>query len=134
MSRPTDGLQRTLIEMLNRCMDEQGITLLQDPLRLEGWLRDVLPEHRSAVSCVMEGLHTEICYATGSIQDVAALLSLRAGLTPAWADFAVRVWRTVLKNRQVHGSIETVAATELENHVQTVDAVLSRYRKLRSTS
>jgi hypothetical protein len=129
MSRPTEGLQRTLVETLNQYMDEQGIAVLQDPLRLEGWLRDVLPEHRGAVSCVMEGLHTEICDATGSIQDVAALLSLRAGLTPAWADFSVRVWRAVLKNRQMHHSTESVPSTESENHVQTVDAVLSHYRK-----
>lgn len=129
MSRPTEGLQRTLVDKLNQYIDEKGVALLQDALRLEGLLRDILPEHRSAVSCVMEGLHTEICYATGSIQDVAALLSLRSGLTPAWADFAVRVWRIVLKNRHIHHSTEIVVSTESENHVQTVDAVLSHYRK-----
>ena len=134
MSRPTESLQRTLIATLNQCLDEQGVALLQETLRLEGWLRDLLPEHRGAVSCVMEGLHTEICHATGSIQDVAALLSLRAGLTPAWADFSVRVWRAVLKNRQVHGSVEAIIPTESKRNVQTVDAVLSQYRIVRSTS
>lgn len=133
MNRPTDGAQRTFVDVLNRLFNEQGEQLLQQPLKLEGWLRDLFPEHRSAVSCIMEGLHTEICYSNESVQDAAALLSMRAGLTPSWSDFSIRVWRGVLKNRVLEHQFERTITPEQNADVHTVDSVLSQYKVHRST-
>ena len=46
---------RTIAGLLDPC----GLRLLEQPLRLEGWLRDLYQDHRAAVSVVIEGLLTQ---------------------------------------------------------------------------
>ena len=123
MSQSTESSQQVLCDTLNRLFDEHGTGLLQQPLRLEGWLRDLHPELRAAVSVVMECLHTNLCYAEGSMSDVSSKLTKQSGVAPNWADFGIRVWRTILRGRGV-----STPVIQQANNTQTVEQVLGIYR------
>lgn len=123
MSQLSESTHKVLCDTLNRLLDEQGTSLLKQPLRLEGWLRDLHPELRAAVSVVMECLHTNLCYSEGSVSDVSSKLSKQSGVSPNWADFGIRVWRATLRGRGVSTLI-----TQQANNTQTVEQVLSIYR------
>ena len=133
MSLPSEPLRQqmglTISELLQTC----GLQLLEQPLRLEGWLRDLYPEHRAAVSVVIECLQTQCHVGSGSVQDVSARLALRSGLAPQWADFGVRLWRVALKGHkldvQVVQAIHSNAETAISSGVtQTVEAILGPFR------
>ena len=58
MSVPSSQLRQEMgdiSDLLQKC----GLQLLEQPLRLEGWLRDIYPEHRAPVSVAMEALQTQ---------------------------------------------------------------------------
>ena len=119
----------TISELLKTC----GIQLLEQPLRLEGWLRDIYPEHRAAVSVVLEALQTKCHVESGSVQDISARLALRSGLTPQWADFGVRLWRGALKGHKVDVQVVQSRCSGAETPVsvgvpQTVEAILGPFR------
>ncbi len=97
MSKPTEQVYTALVTTLRDLLETQGVVLLSQPLRLEGWLRDLHPNSRAAVSVIMEGIHTDVYLENGSISELSALLSLRSGVSPQWADFGVRLWKSVLK-------------------------------------
>lgn len=101
MSGPTDKLQQQISDTIAAYVEECGLQLLEQPLRLEGLLRDIYPEHRAAVSVTMECLQTGCHIDVASIQEAAARLALRSGLTPQWSEFGVRLWRRSLKGRNL---------------------------------
>ena len=72
MSQVSESSHQVLCDTLNQLLDVHGTGLLQQPLRLEGWLRDLHPELRAPVSVVMECLHTNLCYAEGSTSDFSS--------------------------------------------------------------
>ncbi len=133
MSGPSNQLRQDMGVTISELLETCGIRLLEQPLRLEGWLRDIYPGHRAAVSVVLEALQTKCHVESGSIQDISARLAMRSGLAPQWADFGVRLWRVALKGHkldvQVVQSIHSDADTPVSGSVkQTVDAILGPFR------
>lgn len=129
MSTPSEALRQQLGETIAGLIDECGLMLLDQPLRLEGWLRDLYPAQRAAVSVVLEGLHTNCHISTEALQDVAARLALRAGVSPQWADFAVRVWRVALKGHKIDAQVvQSVQTPKAGSMLQTVESVLGQFR------
>ena len=53
MSAPSDQLRQDMSRTIAGLLDQCGLRLLEQPLRLEGWLRDLYPDHRAAVSVAM---------------------------------------------------------------------------------
>ena len=133
MTAPSEQLRqdmaRTIAELLEHC----GLCLLEQPLRLEGWLRDLYPEHRAAVSVAIEGLLTQCHLSSGMTQDVSTRLALRSGISPQWADFGVRLWRTALKDhkldvdrvQEIHSNLEVPIVGGV---AQTVETILGPFR------
>ena len=133
MTTPSEQLRqdmgRTIAGLLAQC----GLGLLEQPLRLEGWLRDLYPDHRAAVSVAIEGLVTQCHLASGMAQDVSARFALRSGISPQWADFGVRLWRTALKDhkldvervQEVHSNLEVPVVGGV---TQTVESILGSFR------
>lgn len=133
MSGPSNQLRQEMEVTISELLETCGVQLLEQPLRLEGWLRDIYPEHRAAVSVVLEALQTKCHVESGSVQDISARLALRSGLAPQWADFGVRLWRVALKGHkldvQVVQSIHSDADTSVSGSVrQTVEAILGPFR------
>jgi hypothetical protein len=133
MSVPSSQLRQEMGAMISDLLQQCGLQLLEQPLRLEGWLRDIYPEHRAPVSVAIEALQTQCHLESGAIQDVSARLALRSGLAPQWADFGVRLWRVALKGHkldvQVVQSIHSNADSTISGGVtQTVDAILGPFR------
>lgn len=133
MSAPSDHLRQEIALTISELLTTCGLQLLEQPLRLEGWLRDIYPEHRAAVSVVIETLQTRCHVESGSVQDVAARLSLRSGLSPQWSDFGARLWRVALKGHkldvQVVQSIHSTAEASVSVGVtETVEAILAPFR------
>ena len=133
MSGPSNQLRQEIGITISELLETCGVQLLEQPLRLEGWLRDIYPEHRAAVSVVLEALQTKCHVESGSIQDISARLALRSGLAPQWADFGVRLWRGALKGRkldvQVVQSIHSDDDTSVSASArQTVEAILGPFR------
>ena len=119
--------------MISDLLQQCGLQLLEQPLRLEGWLRDIYPEHRAPVSVAIEALQTQCHLESGAVQDVSARLALRSGLAPQWADFGVRLWRVALKGHkldvQVVQSIHSNTDSTISGGVtQTVEAILGPFR------
>jgi len=132
MSGPSDKLQQAIAETVAHLLDECGLELLEQPLRLEGWLRDLYPEHRAAVSVTIECLQTGCHLELGSIQEGAARLALRSGLSPQWAEFGVRVWRRSLRGRnmtvlQVSAEHDTESRKTM-SAARTVEDILGQFR------
>ena len=96
-------------------------------------MRDLYPEHRAAVSVAIEGLLTQCHLASGMAQDVSARFALRSGISPQWADFGVRLWRTALKDhkldvervQEVHSNLDVSVVGGV---TQTVEAILGSFR------
>jgi len=134
MSKPTESTRQELTQTLQTLLQSEGILLLEQTLRLEGWLRDLHPDLRAPVSVVMEGLHTGVYLESGSLADASALLSARSGLSPQWSDFAVRIWKDVLK--EYKDQLGHTNAGHSSDHtdvkpvsLRTVDMVLASYKK-----
>ncbi len=123
MSAVSNSTFQAVCATIGKLLDEQGNDLLHQPLRLEGWLRDLHPDDRAAISVVMEGLYTQLCYAEGPLSELSATLTRRSGIAPNWADFGMRVWRTSLKGRGV-----SIPTPQRQNTTQTVEQALSKYR------
>ncbi len=141
MSKPTEQVYAALTSTVRGLIEEQGVGLLSQPLRLEGWLRDLHPDSRAAVSVVMEAIHTGVYLEKGTLSDVSALLSLRSGLSPQWSDFGARLWKSVLKGYDTErlmpvGVVHRVGnesptkdlLTDSVVHIPTVEEVLGPYR------
>ena len=133
MSSPSESLRQQMGQTISDLLQTCGLQLLEQPLRLEGWLRDLYPEHRAAVSVVIESLQTQCHVESGSVQDISARLALRSGLAPQWADFGVRLWRVALKGHkldvQVVQTIHSNADTAISGGVtQTVEVILGPFR------
>ena len=133
MSTPSEPLRQQMGQTISELLQTCGLQLLEQPLRLEGWLRDLYPEHRAAVSVVIETLQTQCHVESGSVQDISARLAFRSGLAPQWADFGVRLWRVALKEHKldvqviqtIHSNTETAIAGGV---TQTVEAILGPFR------
>lgn len=144
MSKPTDQVYTALADTLRDLIEAQGLVLLSQPLRLEGWLRDLHPNSRAAVSVIMEGIHTDVYLENGPISELSALLSLRSGVSPQWADFGVRLWKSVLKGYDTERLMTMVTRSVVAHtgedsmndapigpatlHNPTVEEVLASYR------
>ena len=133
MSGPSDQLRQEMSMTLAGLLDQCGLRLLEQPIRLEGWLRDLYPDHRAAVSVVIEGLLTQCHLASGMVQDVSARLALRSGLSPQWADFGVRLWRTALKDHKLDVERVQISQSNLDASMvggvtQTVETILGPFR------
>ena len=133
MSATSNQLRQEIGMKISGLLETCGLQLLEQPLRLEGWLRDIYPEHRAAVSVVIEALQTQCHMESGSAQDVAARLALRSGLSPQWADFGVRLWRVALKGHKldvqvvqsIHSNADTPGSV---GGTQTVEGILGPFR------
>ena len=103
-----------------------GERLLQDPLRLEAFLRDLHYDKPKEVSSVLEAVHSGVIafFPTETIRDCQIMLAQKGGLTPLSAEWAIGVWHelwkeglffletksTTQKNTVWNGSIEDVLA------------------------
>ena len=133
MTSPSEQLRQDMGRTIAGLIEQCGLRLLEQPLRLEGWLRDLYPNHRAAVSVAIEVLLTHCHQSSGKTQDVSAKLALRSGISPQWADFGIRLWRTALKDhkldvervQEVHGSLEVPKVVGV---TQTVEAILGPFR------
>ena len=133
MSGPSNQLRQEIGITISELLETCGVQLLEQPLRLEGWLRDIYPEHRAAVSVVLEALQTKCHVESGSIQDISARLALRSGLAPQWADFGVRLWRTALKDHKLDVERVQISQSNLDASMvggvtQTVETILGPFR------
>ena len=132
MSGPSDKLQQAIAETIAKLLDECGLELLEQPLRLEGWLRDLYPDYRAAVSVTMECVQTGCHLESGSVQEGAARLALRAGVSPQWSEFGVRVWRRSLRGRNMT-RLQASAEQDTEpgktmSAAYTVEDILGQFR------
>ena len=75
MSVPSSQLRQEMGAMISDLLQQCGLQLLEQPLRLEGWLRDIYPEHRAPVSVAIEALQTQCHLESGAVQDVSARLA-----------------------------------------------------------
>ena len=133
MTTPSEQLRQDMGRTIAGLLEQCGLRLLEQPLRLEGWLRDLYPDHRAAVSVAIEGLLTQCHLASGMVQDVSARFALRSGISPQWADFGVRLWRTALKDhkldvervQEVHSNLEMPVVGGV---TQTVESILGSFR------
>ena len=134
MNGPTESVRQKITETLKYLVNSQGVSLLNKPLRLEGWLRDVHPDLRAPVSVVMECIHTGVYLEKGATGDVTAMLSVRSGVSPQWSDFGVRIWRDVLKGHQLEKNVLNVKGEGemIEPSRQTVEMMLGTYRDAKS--
>ena len=134
MNGPTESVRLKITETLKYLLTSHGVSLLNQPLRLEGWLRDVHPDLRAPVSVVLECIHTGVYLEKGSIGDVTAMLSVRGGVSPQWSDFGVRIWREVLKGHQLERKVLNVNSEGkmIESSLQTVEMMLGPHRDVRS--
>lgn len=136
MNGPTEQVRQKITETLRGLLEKHGVSLLSQPLRLEGWLRDLHSDIRAPVSVVMECIHTGVYLEKGSIGDVAALFSVRGGVSPQWADFGVRIWKNVLKGYRLEKQVlnnESAVGT-LETTCHTVEMMLGVHRDARSST
>ena len=136
MNAPTESIRQKITETLKGLLEKHGVVLLNQPLRLEGWLRDVHSDLRAPVSVVMECIHTGDYLEKGSIGDVTALFSVRCGVSPQWADFGVRIWKDVLKEYRLEKKVlnEESAGGMIETPRQTVEMMLGAHRDARSST
>jgi|GEM_PF-4122839 len=130
MNGPTESVRQQITETLKYLLNSHGVSLLNQPLRLEGWLRDVHPDLRAPVSVVMECVHTGVYLEKGAIGDATAMFSVRGGVSPQWSDFGVRIWRDVLKGHQLEKKVLHAKGEGemIESSRQTVELMLGTYR------
>lgn len=122
-------IQETITDILR----EFGETILQNPLRVEAFLRDLHPDQPTAISATMEMLHTGVFeeYANGaSKQYCINRLRALAGLSPKAAELAVEIWKPFVQRL---GSQQMGTVQQNHQHTQqrttspTVHEVLAQY-------
>ena len=80
MSVPSSQCVKRWGKAISALLQKCGLQLLEQPLRLEGWLRDIYPEHRAPVSVAMEALQTQ-CHLEASHSGCLRSIGFAIGLS-----------------------------------------------------
>ena len=88
-------IRDTLLQLFG----EYGDSLLDNPLRLEAFLRDLHHDQPREISCLMETIHSGVLeyINTETPRDCQLMLAQKSGLTPVSAEWAIGVWFSLWK-------------------------------------
>ena len=92
-------MNEVIAESLEGIIQQVGLGILEDPLRLDAFLRDLHPDRPAEVSVVVESLFSGVVeqfLRRTPIHECKASLSARGGVTPSYADWVMHVWDKVL--------------------------------------
>lgn len=121
-----------LEQSIKDLIEQYGFDLLADPLRLEGFLKDLHPLEMASVSSAMEVLWSKVFV---EIQrrmprhDVIQILMLQSGLSLKYAEQAIDLWMVIVQHFEQYQD-EAKSPNNIspnQNDPKTVDAVLSRF-------
>ena len=98
-------MSKTKIEMtLHNLLDDIGLSLLNTPQRLDGFLRDIHPNQPREVFLIVEMIESGVLskmrsgkpHLDAEFNGFAAQLSSKSGIAPTFARWAVQTWRDAL--------------------------------------
>ena len=81
-------------QTISDVLTEYGDSLLDNPLRLEAFLRDLHHDKPKEISCFMEVIHSGVLQyiSTQTPRDCQLMLAQKGGLTPVAAEWAIDTW------------------------------------------
>ena len=115
-----------------RLLDEQGLSLLEDPLRLEAYLRDLHPEEPQSVFLLIEVMQTgilgQLCrkrlQLDSEIEGLAAKLTALSGIVPRLSFWAIQSWSMLLPDEVYRVSESPEKANPAEEWKGTIGEIL----------
>ena len=115
------SIENTLQQIIARI----GVGILDDPLRLAGFLRDYHPQQPAEISVLMESVRSgsvEMLLRNVPTHECAASLSAKGGIAPRYSDWAMQLWKDILPNfiREGHQSIQEDGSQRWEGSVEKV--------------
>jgi hypothetical protein len=122
---------REIKDILRDLFQKFGNELLERPLRLEAFLRDLHHDKPKEVSCLMEAVRSGVIdhLPTETSRDCQVMLSQKGGLTPVSAEWAIGVWLSLWKEGVFRLEQKEQRTEEQNIWVGSVEKVLGKYRQ-----
>ena len=95
-------MREKLVASLKLIVEETGLPILEDSLRLNAFLRDLHSDQPGAISALVEVMESGVLQQLRRLQweselhAMADLLVSQSGITPGMADWAVQSWFQIL--------------------------------------
>ena len=94
----------SVIETVSSLIEEHGISLLENPLRLEGFLKDLHPDEEREVFLICEAhfagfvdrLCQEVQISESKRQSLALDFVARSGVAIVYASWTIQAWTEIL--------------------------------------
>ena len=122
----SDDIGQSIRDIIERI----GLGILEEPLRLEAFLRDLHPEQPAEISVLIESLLSgtvEQLLNRVPIHECTASLSARGGIAPRYADWAMHLWLDILPASAIQEQQEYTKQFS-KGWNGSVEDVLGKYR------
>jgi hypothetical protein len=106
------------------------LSLLDDSLRFEAFLRDFHPDKSPEISVLTESVRSGVLFQflqRTPIQECAASLSARSGISPRYSDWAMDLWSQIIPESAMVDPIDQ--AERDQGWIGTVEDVLGKYKE-----
>ena len=127
---------RTIAASLRNLLAEEGLSLLESPLRLDAFLRDFHPNQPREVYLMVEMIESGVLssmrqgkpHLDAEFNGFAAQLSAKSGTAPTFARWAVETWRDALPESAYDQKETEVKKTTIQRWPGSIETVLGNRR------
>jgi hypothetical protein len=122
---------REIKDSLRVLFQKFGDELLERPLRMEAFLRDLHYDKPKEVSCLMEAVRSGVIahLPIETSRDCQVMLAQKGGLTPVSAEWAIGVWLGLWKEGTFRLEQKEQRTEERNIWVGSVEKVLGKFRQ-----
>ena len=121
---------KSIPNTIQHLFETVGIGLLEHPLRLEAFLRDLHPDKPAEVSVLVESIlsgSVEQLLRRTSRSECIATLSAKSGIAPRYSDWAMQLWSDVIpKSALLEPEEKRTVSTNIWEG--SVEEILGKYR------
>ena len=127
--------RENIISTLRDLIERYGIDLLESPMRLDGFLRDLHPHLPREVYLIIEMIESGVLnkmrrgkpHLDSEFNGFAAQLSAKSGTAPTFARWAVQAWRDALPESAYVLEKHTPKVAQQQRWSGSIDAVLMKH-------
>ena len=122
---------REIKDSLRTLFQKHGDKLLETPLRMEAFLRDLHYDKPKEVSCLMEAIHSGVIghLSIETPRDCQIMLAQKGGLTPVSAESAIGVWLGLWTEGAFRLEQKEQQIEERSTWTGSVEKVLGKFRQ-----